>query len=275
MSYTLPMSGKVAIVTGASSGIGLSLAKRWVARGGRVALVARTAEKLEALARELGSESATAFPLDVVDLDALAALPGRVADRFGQLDVVVNNAGLNHRGSIERFQPAELVQIITTNLVAPIVLSRAAAPQLARGGSIVQVASIAGMVPVPGEATYSASKAGLRAFARAVAFDLAEREIHVGCVCPGPVDTGFLGDLEEVPDIVLSQPMITADDVAAAVLRCIDERLEEIALPARSGRLATMAYLVPSFAKRIRPVLEKRGARNKAALIAARRRSVS
>ncbi|MBX3263941.1 MAG: SDR family oxidoreductase [Labilithrix sp.] len=266
---------KVAIVTGASSGIGLAVAKRWTERGGRCALVARTADKLEEATRALGGDRAAAFPLDVVDLDALTALPERVVERFGRLDVVVNNAGLNHRGPIERFTPAELAQIVTTNLVAPIVLSRAALPRLGRGGSIVQVASLAGMVPVPGEAAYSASKAGLRAFARAAAYDVEERGIHVGCVCPGPVDTGFLGDLEEVPDIVLSQPMISADEVARAVLQCIDERVDEIALPARSGRLATMAYLVPSFARKIRPVLEKRGARNKQALLAARRRSVS
>ncbi|MBX3203979.1 MAG: SDR family oxidoreductase [Labilithrix sp.] len=266
---------KVAIVTGASSGIGLAVAKRWTERGGRVALVARSRDKLEAAALELGPERAVAFPLDVVDLDALTALPGRVADLFGRLDVVVNNAGLNHRGPVDRFEPAELAAVVTTNLVAPIVLTRAALPRLTRGGSVVQLASIAGMVPVPGEAAYSASKAGLRAFARAVGYDVEERGIHVGCVCPGPVDTGFLGDLEEVPDIVLSQPMITADEVALAVLQCIDERLEEIALPARSGRLATMAYLAPSFARKIRPVLEKRGARNKAALLAARRRAVS
>ncbi len=270
---------KVAIVTGASSGIGLAFAKRWVARGGRVALVARTKDKLEDAARELGSKdgdaNAVPFPLDVTNIEALTALPGRVVDLFGRLDVVVNNAGFNLRGPIDRFEPAALAQIVTTNLVAPIVLSRAALPKMERGGSIVQVASIAGMVPVPGEATYSASKAGLRAFARAMAYDVEDRQIHVGSVCPGPVDTGFLGDLEEVPDIVLSQPMSTPDEVAEAVLQCIDERCDEIALPARSGKLATMAYLAPAFAKKIRPVLEKRGQRNKQLLLAARRRSVS
>jgi short-subunit dehydrogenase len=268
-------SGKVAIVTGASSGIGLAVAKMWAARGGRVALVARTTSRLDDVAREIGQESAVAFPLDVQDLKGVAALPARVKERFGRLDCVVNNAGLNHRGPIDRFDAMLLADIIQTNLTAPIVLTRACLDHLESGGSIIQVASIAGMVPVPGEATYSASKAGLRAFTRAVAFDLEPRNIHVGCVCPGPVDTGFLGDLEEVPDIVLSQPMITSDDVARAVLECLDQRLEEVALPARSGRLATMAYLMPSFAKKIRPALEKRGAKNKKALIAARRRSVS
>ena len=267
------MNGKVAIVTGASSGIGLAIAQKWVARGGRVALVARTASKLEAEAKKLG-DAASAFPLDVSDLVALQDLPRRVIEKLGRLDVLVNNAGLNHRGEIDNFEPGQLADIITTNLTAPIVLTRAALPHLEKGGSIIQLASIAGMVPVPGEATYSASKAGLRAFARAVGYEMEHRGIHVGCVCPGPVDTGFLGDLESVPDIVLSQPMITAEDVADGVLRCIDERVDEIALPRRSGRLATMAYLMPDFAKRIRPVLEKRGARNKQALLA-RRRSAS
>lgn len=266
---------RVAIVTGASSGIGLSLARRLAERGHKVALVARTVSNLEAAARSIGEARAVPFPLDVQDLVAVADLPRRVKERFGRLDIVVNNAGLNHRGPIDRFAPSALADIVTTNLVAPIVLTRAALEHIADKGSIVQVASIAGMVPVPGEATYSASKAGLRAFARAVAYDVEARGIHIGCVCPGPVDTGFLGDLAEVPDIVLSQPMVSADDVADAILRCIDERLEEIALPAKSGRLATMAYLVPSFAKRIRPVLEKRGAKNKEVLLAARRRSVS
>lgn len=263
-----------ALVTGASSGIGLAVARLVVERGGRVALVARTKAKLEAVARELGEDKAIPFPLDVQDLEALAALPARVRDRLGRLDLVVNNAGLNHRGPIDKYSPRELADIVTTNLTAPVVLTRAALPLLERGGAIVQVASIAGMVPVPGEATYSASKAGLRAFARAVAADLDGRDVHMGCVCPGPVDTGFLGDLAEVPDIVLSQPMISAEEVAEAVLRCATERIDEIALPRRSGRLATMAYLMPEFARRITPVLQKRGARNKAALLA-RRRNVS
>jgi short-subunit dehydrogenase len=264
------MQGKVAIVTGASSGIGLAFARMWVARGGRAALVARTASKLEEAARELGA-GAKAFPLDVQDLGALEVLPARVVDAMGRLDVIVNNAGANRRGEIEKIEPRALAEIITTNLTAPIILTRAALPFIANGGAIVQVASIAGMVPVPGEAAYSASKAGLRAFARAVQYDLEARNIHVGCVCPGPVDTGFLGDIEDVPDIVLSQPMISAEDVAEGVLRCIEERIDEIALPRRSGRLATMAYLMPDFAKRIRPVLEKRGARNKQLLIARRK----
>lgn len=273
MCSLLGMQGKVAIVTGASSGIGLAIAKKWVDRGGRVALVARTASKLDEAVRAFGEDRAAAFALDVTQLDRLEKLPGQVVERFGRLDVLVNNAGLNHRGPASNFTPRELADVVTTNLTAPVVLTRAALPYIERGGSIVQLASIAGMVAVPGEASYCASKAGLRAFARALSYELEQREIHVGSVCPGPVDTGFLGDLSNVPDIVLSQPMLSVDEVADGVFQCIDERLLEIALPRRSGQLATVGYLAPSLAKRMRPMLEKRGAKNKLAILA-RRRSV-
>lgn len=266
---------KVAIVTGGSSGIGLAFARMWVARGGKAALVARTESTLaEAVASLGGASKARAYAVDVRDVEAVDALPARVKAEMGRVDVVVNNAGLNHRGSVRRYAAKDLANVIATNLVAPIVLTRASLAVVEQGGAVVQVASVAGMVPVPGEATYCASKAGLRAFARAVADDEAARGIHVGCVSPGPVDTGFLGDLSEVPDIVLSQPMVTADDVARGILRCIDERIEEVVIPAMTGKLATMGYLLPGFAQRIRPVLEKRGARNRRALLS-KRRSVS
>lgn len=264
---------KVAIVTGGSSGIGLAFARAWVDRGGHVALVARTPKTLgEAVATLGGAPQARAYPLDVQDVAALAALPARVRSDLGRVDVVVNNAGLNHRGSVARYSPTDLAAVIATNLTAPIVLTRASLEVVERGGAIVQVASVAGMIPVPGEATYSASKAGLRAFARAVAADEAAAHVHVGCVSPGPVDTGFLGDLGEVPDIVLSQPMVSADEVARAILRCIDERLPEVVIPARSGALATFGYLLPSVATRIRPLLERRGAKHRREILARRKR---
>ena len=263
---------KVAIVTGASSGIGLAVAQMLVRKGARVALVARTKDKLEEAVRELGADRALAVPLDVRDFRAVAALPGRVVDSLGRLDVLVNNAGLNHRGDIARHAPEDLADIIHTNLTAPIVLTRAALEHLRPGGAVVNVASLAGMVPVPGEATYSASKAGLRAFTRAVADELALRGIHCGCVSPGPVDTGFFGEIAEVPDLVFSQPMRSAEQIARAVLECIETRAPEVAIPAASGHLATFAYVFPAIARGVRPLLEKRGARAKRAYIARKSR---
>jgi hypothetical protein len=197
----------------------------------------------------------------------LARLPLRVLERFGRLDVVVNNAGVNHRGAVIEREAVELEQIIGTNLLAAILLTRAALPHLREGAAIVNVASLAGKVSVPDEATYSASKAGLRAFSRALSSELRGRGIHVASVCPGPVDTGFLGDLSSVPDLVFSQPMSTPEEVAAAVLRAVEERIRELDVPFLSGKLATLGYLTPSLFELSRPLLERIGASNKRRLL--------
>ena len=266
-----PIRGRVAIVTGASSGIGLAVAEKLVAEGAQVALVARTAPKLEELAARLGADRAAAFPCDVKDFARLAELPGRVIARFGGLDILVNNAGLNHRGSIFLHSAEALADVITTNLTAPIFLTRACAEHLRAGGTVVNVASLAGMIPVEHEAAYSASKAGLRAFTRSLAGDLAERGVRACSVCPGPVDTNFFGDLATVPDLVFSQPMRSAAQVADAVLACIRDGTPEIAIPAMSGKLATLGYLFPTLEHAIRPMLRKRGAANKRAYLSRKR----
>lgn len=255
--------GKVAIVTGASSGIGAAVARALARRGASVALVARTAATLDALAVELGADVASSFPLDVSDRAQIGMIPGRVVERFGRLDLVVNNAGVNHRGPVDECSALELAAIVDTNLLAPILLSRAALAHLHDDGAIVNVASLAGKVPLPDEATYSATKAGLRAFTRALGVELRQRGIHVASVCPGPVDTAFFGDVTTVPNLVFSQPMSTAEQVALAVLAAAEGRVPEIDVPALSGKLATLGYLAPTIFTRLRPLLETVGARNK------------
>jgi short-subunit dehydrogenase len=262
---------RVAIVTGASSGIGRAVAEALVARGERVALVARSRGRLEDTARALGPDRAAVFPLDIRDRRAVEALPAQVVERFGRLDIVVQSAGVNHRGPVEERSVDDLAEILEVNLIGPVVLARAALPHLNDGGAIVAVASLAGKVAVPHEATYSASKAGLRAFARALGHELRARRIRVSSVCPGPVETAFLGDAGDVPDLVFSQPMSSADRVAAAVLLAIDSGRPEIDVPPLSGKLATLGYLSPAFFAFIRPLLERRGARNKARYVSRRR----
>ncbi len=257
------LAGKVAIVTGASSGIGLSVARKLAAAGAKVALIARTRATLDEAVASIGADRAAAFPLDVGDFAALAGLPAAVIARFGGLDILVNNAGLNHRGALMDITAEQAAAVITVNLTAPIFLTRLCGDHLRSGGAVVNVASLAGMVPVHHESSYCASKAGLRAFTRVIAEEFAERGIRVGSVCPGPVDTNFFGDLDTVPDLVFSQPMSSADEVADAVLECITRGTPEIAMPALSGKLATLGYLFPPLAKVLRPALEKRGAENK------------
>jgi short-subunit dehydrogenase len=268
---SMQWADKVAIVTGASSGIGLAVARELVQRGVHVALVARSADKLAAAARELGERSAP-FALDVTDRARLLALPAEVDARFGRLDFIINNAGVNHRGSVRERTSDELAAILETNLVAPVLLTQAALQLLRPGGVVVNLASLAGKVPVPHEATYSASKAGLRAFTRALDVELHAHGIRACTVCPGPVDTGFFGDdLAKVPNLVFSQPMSTAEDVAAAVVRAIETGEAEIDVPALSGKLATLGYLSPKMFAWLRPIMEKRGAKAKVRFLARKR----
>ena len=265
------MPVKIALITGGSAGIGLAVARKLAAEGTRVALVARTERTLREAAATL-SGMAEIFPLDVKDLPAVAALPARVVAQMGGLDIVVNNAGLNHRGAMLTHEALDLAEVVTTNLTAPVVLCRAAAPLIQPGGCIVNVASLAGMVPVRFQATYGASKAGLRAFSRGIRQELRERRISVSVVSPGPVDTGFFGeDLEKVPDIVFSQPMSTAEEIADAVLACIRDGHEELAVPWLSGKLCTLGYLSPGLLGLLRPAMERKGARAKRAYIERKR----
>jgi short-subunit dehydrogenase len=267
------LDGRVALVTGASAGIGLAVCRQLVAAGARVAMVARTQSKLEAAAASLGGgDIAVAFPLDVGDLPALGQLPEQVVARFGRLDVVVNNAGLHHRGPVAQRSVGDLATMVKVNLAAPIVLSRGALPLLPRGGAIVNVASLAGFVPLRDAATYSATKAGLRAFGRALGDELRPRGIAVCTVSPGPVDTDFfLDELDGVTPITFSQPMSTPERVAAAVMECLRSGRREIAVPWFSGKLATLGYISPAVMRVLRPWMERIGAKKKASYAAKRR----
>ncbi|RMF25697.1 MAG: SDR family NAD(P)-dependent oxidoreductase [Deltaproteobacteria bacterium] len=211
--------------------------------------------------------TALSIPTDVTDARAAAALIERSASEFGTIDVLVNNAGYNARGPFERREPEELMRVIEVNLKAPVRLMRLAIPYLrkAGGGAIVNVASIAGMVPTPHEATYSATKFGLRAVSFAVAEELRGSGITVSVVSPGPIATDFiLDDLDGVPDYVFSQPMSTADDVAKLVLQAAATGAAELTIPKVTALTANIGYHVPFLTRALRPVLDWQGARAKA-----------
>ena len=271
----MELQDRVALVTGASSGIGLATAKLLHQQGMRVVMVARTAGKLEAAAAEVGT-GAVAIACDVGDLSRLTWLIDQVVTRFGGLDVLVNNAGVHHRGDMLRHPPEALAEIVTVNLTAPVALTRIAADHMRAGGCVVNVASLAGKLGVPGSAVYSGSKAGLRFWALAAAEDLARRDIRIANVNPGPVDSSFFdSDIQGVSNLTFSQPMSTPEQCAEAVLACIQDPRSpvEIDLPFASGKLATLGYLSPRLRAWLRPALERRGAKNKAAFM--RRRGLS
>lgn len=223
-------------------------------------------DQVAARLRSLGAD-AHVIPTDVSDHGSLHRLVEGTIERHGRLDVLVNNAGLNHRGPLERHRPEQLAAIVAVNLTAPIVLTRLALPYLRRSpaGAVVNVASLAGRVPVTHEATYSATKFGLRAFTMALAEELEHEPVHASIVSPGPVETGFiLSDLDEVPDLVFSQPMSTARDIAAMILDSAADGALERTRPRVGATLATLGYVFPGLRKWLIPLLEFKGKRAKA-----------
>jgi short-subunit dehydrogenase len=254
---------RVVLITGASTGIGAAAARRFAAEGARLVLAARGREALDTLAaelREIGHD-VEVVPTDVADMAAMRRLVARAVEWGGRLDVLVNNAGVNHRGALELQTPEQLAQLVQVNLTAPIVLSRMALPHLqAQRGAIVNVASLAGRIPVVHEATYSATKFGLRAFSLALTEELRAVGVRVSVVSPGPVDTGFImEDLDHVPDLVFSQPMSTAEQIAELVIECAVDGRPERMRPTLGGHMATLGYVFPALRRALIPVLERRG----------------
>ena len=259
--------GKTIIITGASAGVGAACARAFARHKANLVLCARGQAGLDKISEELSSQcSLLTVAMDVSDTDQCLALLTKAEDEFGRVDVLINNAGMHHRGDLEKVKPIDVGSMVDINLRAPLILSCAAIPFIKKsdGGAIVMVGSLAGMAPLQGAATYSATKAGLRAFAYALADELKDSEINVGVVSPGPIDTGFImSEIDVVEDIVFSQPMSSADGVADAVLSVARGDKVEIAMPAASGRLVMLSYLFPALRRFMRPSLYAKGRKNK------------
>jgi hypothetical protein len=251
-------------------GVGAAAARAFAARGANLVLIARGEEKLRELERSLDAGERTMLaPMDVTDREAFAAMLEKARARFGSVDVLVNNAGYHARGPFEGIEADDVARMIDVNLKAPLVATRLAMPYLRRSerAAVINVASLAGRTPVPGSATYSASKFGLRAFTLALHEELRGQGIRFASVSPGPIDTGFImDDIDRATDLTFSQPVSTAGAVAEAIVEAVDGKALDRPMPRISGYLTTISYLFPRIGRAIRPMLEKKGARTKARL---------
>ncbi len=270
---------KTVIITGGSDGVGAAAARKFADAGANLMLVARGKRNLESIADELRDKTRVEiFAMDVSDPEACVDLFKKTEFEYGRVDILVNNAGFHQRGPAESIDARDLGKIIDVNLKAPIMLSRIALPYLrdSGGGAIINVGSLAGRTPVPNSATYSASKSGLRAFTYSMFEELRDSGIKIAVVSPGPIDTGFImSDVDQVSDLTFSQAISTADDVAQAILDLCGNNRREKSLPAISGLLTTLTYLIPWLARVVQPFLERKGARVKRRLKAQVRKNDS
>jgi 3-oxoacyl-[acyl-carrier protein] reductase len=218
------LTGKAALVTGASGGIGGAVARALHAQGATVGLSGTREAPLAELAAALG-ERARALPCDLGDAAAVEALPKRAAEAIGGLDILVNNAGLTRDQLFLRMSDEDWARVIEVNLTAAMRLCRGALRGMmkARWGRIVNVTSIVGVTGNPGQANYAASKAGMIGMSKSLAAEVAGRGITVNCVAPGFVATAMTEKLSEDQRArILAQipagRMGSSDEVAAAAV---------------------------------------------------------
>ena len=218
------LTGKSALVTGASGGIGGAIARALHGRGGAVALSGTRTGPLEALAAELG-ERAHVTPCDLSDAAALAALPKQAAEAMGGLDILVNNAGMTRDNLFMRMSDEEWDQVIGVNLSAVFRLSRAVLRPMMkkRWGRIISITSIVGVTGNPGQGNYAAAKAGMIGMSKSLAAEVASRGITVNCIAPGFIATAMTDKLGEdqktrLLGAIPARRMGTPDEIASAAV---------------------------------------------------------
>ena len=174
---------KVAIITGASRGIGFAIARKLHQEGASVVLCARSP------VRDFPTDRSLAVTMDVRDAKSVDAGIRGIVDRFGKIDIVVNNAGISGVTPVDAADTAPWLDIIQTNVLGTYFVTRAAIPHIPNGGRIIMISSVLGKFGVPGYSAYCTAKTGLIGFTRSLALELAPRKITVNAICPGWTDT--------------------------------------------------------------------------------------
>ncbi len=224
MSITIDLTGRTALVTGGTRGIGLAVAKQLVEAGARVAVMSRNAEQARAVAAELGA-GMIGVGCDVTDGQQVEAVVVEVTDQLGGIDILVNNAGFTRDNILLRMAQEDWDDVLATNLTGAFHMTKAVIKGMMkrRDGRIINVTSVIGITGNKGQANYAASKAGLIGFTKSVAREYASRNILANCVAPGFINTALTTGLppeaqkallDGVPLGRVGQP----EDVAGAVV---------------------------------------------------------
>ena len=223
------LSGKCALVTGASGGIGGAIARALHGQGAAVALSGTRVQALEDLALELGG-GAHVIPADLAEADAAAALAGQAQDAMGRIDILVNNAGKTRDNLLLRMKDEEWEDVLELNLTSAFRLTRAALRGMMknRWGRIISITSVVGVTGNPGQANYCASKAGLTGMTKSIAIEIASRGITANCVAPGFIVTAMTDGLTEAQKETLlsaipARRLGVVEDVASGVVYLASE----------------------------------------------------
>lgn len=217
------LTGKGALVTGATGGIGGAIAKALKDRGAKVAISGTRADRLAELAAELGD--VIALPCDLKDRAAVAALITQAEEKLGTLDILVNNAGITRDNIFMRMKDEEWDDVIAVNLTSTFILCRGAVRNMLRRryGRIINIASVSGVIGNPGQGNYAASKAGMVGMTKSLAREVAPRGITANCIAPGFIETPMTHALnakqvEAISGVIPAGTFGKPEDIAAAVV---------------------------------------------------------
>ncbi len=246
MSLPSPEPGSTALVTGASSGIGEAIARVLAERGHGLTLVARREDRLRALADELAAAHGVRVEVLAADLDSAserAELPGKIEALGLDVEILVNNAGFGGNGNAHRGDPERLMQMVNLNCVALVDLqARFSVAMVDRGrGAVINIASTAAFQPIPGTATYAATKAFVLSFSEATHSELGGKGVCVTAVCPGPVQTEFVEEagmgssIGKLPDFIWTD----VGDVAKSAVEGADNG-RRVVVPGLMNRAGTL-----------------------------------
>lgn len=248
-------SGLNVVVTGASSGIGRLLALRFARGGGRVALVARRRDALEALAAEIaafGSEPLV-LPCDVADREQVFAAAAHALQRFGSVDLLVNNAGYGHHRRFVEWPLDDMERMMRVNYFGTLYWTKALLPQMLerRRGWLVFIASVAGKLGVPDESAYAASKFAMVGLAEALSFEVEDAGVHVLTVCPGAIHTDFFDQeaLERMPPIA-RRMMVEPEGLVDAIVKALATGKRELTYPRAIAAGYVVRAIAPGFMRR-------------------------
>ncbi|CAI3937219.1 Short-chain dehydrogenase (YqjQ) [Commensalibacter communis] len=253
-------SKKVAVITGATGGLGKDLVKRLLNEQYRVIMVARNMKQLEQISLQFGKE-VTGCLCDISHNNEIAYLCHDIRSRFGQINVLIHSAGTINPGSLDTQTDQMITEQIQVNLTGAILITKGLLPLMKRNSSIIFINSLGGLLPLKHSALYSASKFGLRGFALALSLELRPKRIYVSSIFPGAIETQMLHREMKCGGSILNfcSPPLSTEIVCDTVIKAIRQRKLEYFLPKWSGLQIKPLMMLPGLIRFIMPILEKKG----------------